>query len=69
MKKIIFFALAVLGTVFAGCQPTKVAERNYAYEAYCDSIWNADSDYYMDVLVESDEYQCYIEEHGQWWKD
>lgn len=69
MKKIIFFALVVLGTAFAGCQPTKVAERNYAYEAYCDSIWNADPDYYMDVLIESDEYQCYIEEHCKWWKD
>lgn len=54
-----------------GCQPTKVADdtRNYAYEAYCDSIYNADPDYYLDVLCESDEYCTYIEEHGKWWNN
>ena len=56
MKNLIFIALAILGMAFAGCQSTKVAERDYAYEAHCDSIWEADPDYYLDVLVESDEY-------------
>ena len=66
MKNLIFAALAILGMAFAGCQSTKVAERDYAYEAYCDSIWEADPDYYLDVLVESDEYQNYIEQNGEW---
>jgi hypothetical protein len=69
MKYLIILALVVLGTTFAGCQPTKVAERNYAYEAYCDSIWAVDKDYYLDVLVETDEYQDYLEHHGEWWHD
>lgn len=69
MKNLLLIALAVLGTAFAGCQTTKVSERDYAYEAYCDSIWNADPDYYLDVLCETDEYCTYIEEHGEWWED
>lgn len=69
MKNLTIVALVVLGAAFAGCQPTKVAEntRDYAYEAYCDSIWEADPDHYLDVLVETDEYQSYIEEHQDWW--
>lgn len=43
--------------------------RDYAYEAYCDSIWNADKDYYLDVLTETDEYQLYLEAHGSWWSN
>ena len=69
MKNLILIALAVLGMAIAGCQSTKVAERDYAYETYCDSIWEADPDYYLDVLVESDEYCTYIAEHGLWWED
>ena len=69
MKNLIFTALAILGMAIAGCQSTKVAKRDYAYEAYCDSIWEANPNYYLDVLVESDEYCTYIEEHGQWWED
>lgn len=41
--------------------------RDYVYEAYCDSIWNTDKDYYLDVLAETEEYQLYIESHGSWW--
>lgn len=44
-------------------------ERNYEYEEYCDSIWRADPDYYMDVLEETDEYQEYIDTHGEWWEE
>lgn len=69
MKHLFIVALAILGIAFAGCKPTKVAEtRNIAYENYCDSIWDADPDYYLDVLVESDEYQTYIEANGLWWE-
>lgn len=41
--------------------------RDYAYEHYCDSIYEVNPDYYLDVLVESDKYQSYINEHGEWW--
>lgn len=41
--------------------------RDYAYEHYCDSIYETDSDYYLDVLVETDKFQSYINEHGKWW--
>lgn len=26
--------------------------RDLKYEAYCDSIWNANPDYYLDVITE-----------------
>lgn len=41
--------------------------RNYAYEHYCDSIYETNPDYYLDVLVETDEFQSYLDEHGEWW--
>lgn len=41
--------------------------RDISYEQYCDSIWTNNSDYYLDVLVESDKYQQYIENNGEWW--
>lgn len=41
--------------------------RDYNYEHYCDSIYEVNPDYYLDVLVETDEYQDYIEKHGEWW--
>lgn len=43
--------------------------RNIEYEHYCDSIWIADKDYYLDVLTETDEYQEYIRQNGQWWNN
>lgn len=70
MKKTIILSLvALVAIATVGCKPTKVANNNrdLAYEAYCDSIWEANPDYYMDVLSESDEYYTYIEEHGEWW--
>lgn len=71
MKKMILFIAIAVAAVAMGCKPTKVADdtRNYAYEAYCDSIYEADPDYYLDVLCETDEYCSYIEEHGEWWND
>lgn len=41
--------------------------RDYAYEHYCDSIYETNPDYYLDVLVETDEFQSYLDEHGEWW--
>lgn len=43
--------------------------RDYKYEHYCDSIYEVNPDYYFDVLMETDEYQNYIDEHGEWWKN
>lgn len=43
--------------------------RNIAYEHYCDSIWEHNQDYYLDVLVTTDEYQDYIEQNGRWWNE
>ena len=61
--------IAITAAVLAmGCQPTKVAERDYAYEAYCDSIWENNPNYYLDVLCETEEYIEYVNIHGQWWK-
>ena len=42
--------------------------RNYNYEHYCDSIYEVNPDYYLDVLIETDEFQNYIDEHGEWWR-
>lgn len=41
--------------------------RNYDYEHYCDSIYEVNPDYYLDVLIETDKFQSYINEHGEWW--
>lgn len=43
--------------------------RDLEYEQYCDSIYITNPNYYYDVLVETDEYQQYIEKHGVWWKE
>lgn len=43
--------------------------RDYAYEHYCDSVYEANPDYYLDVLVETDKFQSYLYEHGKWWTD
>lgn len=69
MKQLIIAIVALVATATIGCQPTKVADdnRDYAYEAYCDSLWENDKDFYLDVLCETDEYQTYIEQHGEWW--
>ena len=70
MKKTI--ALMTLITVVVGVilasHKGQTDTRDYAYEAYCDSIYDADPDYYLDVLEESDEYTSYIETYGEWWK-
>ena len=70
MNNITTIIIAIAAIVVIGCKPTKVANnRDYAYEAYCDSIWEANPNYYLDVLVESDKYCTYIEEHGEWWNN
>lgn len=60
------------------CKPTATSgkvittsntTRDYQYEHYCDSIYDTNPDYYHDVLVETDSFQNYIEEHGEWWNN
>lgn len=68
MKKILFFIATVVAIVAMGsCSCQKSNTRDYSYEAYCDSIWESNPDYYLDVIMETDEYCNYIEEHGKWW--
>lgn len=71
MKKIFLFIAIAAAAVAMGCKSTTVTNdtRDYAYEAYLDSIWDNDHDYYVDVIEETDEYQEYIEKHGEWWEE
>lgn len=50
-------------------RPIKAQDRDLQYEAYCDSVWRYDRDYYMNVLVETDRYQEYLDKHGEWWEE
>lgn len=69
-KMILFIAVAAVAVMAMGHQLTKVADnRDYEFEQYCDSIWDANPDYYLDVLSETDEYCSYVETHGVWWEE
>ena len=41
--------------------------RDYKFEHYCDSIYEVNPDYYLDVLIKTDKFQDYIDKHGKWW--
>ena len=43
--------------------------RDYKFEHYCDSIYEVNPDYYLDVLIETDKFQSYIDKHGKWWEN
>lgn len=70
MKNLIIILIALVS--FA-CNDSKTftiknnSTRDYNYEHYCDSIYEVDRDYYYDVIVESDKFQNYIDNHGEWW--
>lgn len=67
---VIIVALLALASFLGATEASKslyITPRDYEYEHYCDSIYHYDNDYYIDVLVETDEYQNYIAEHGEWW--
>lgn len=68
--KILFYIIGIVSIVLlnTSCKTTD-STRDLAYEAYCDSIWLNNRDYYMDTLVETDKYQQYMETNGQWWED
>lgn len=68
MKSLIIAVSVLLGITVIGSCSCQKSTRDYKYEAYCDSIWETNPDYYLDVLVESDEYQNYIEINGEWWE-
>lgn len=64
--------ILVVATIIATClnalpRENTTSPRDYTYEQYCDSIWENDPDYYLDVLCTTDEYCDYIDEHGEWW--
>lgn len=69
MKYLVIIAVALLGIAMAGSCSNQKSTRDYSYEAYCDSIWKVNPNYYTDVLVETDEYQNYIELNGEWWSE
>ena len=67
---------AILGLILVfltqpirSCNNSNKISRNYAYEHYCDSIYNVDPDYYLDVICETDEYIDYVNKHGEWWNE
>lgn len=79
VKRIVIRLLIVISVIalvafltssaFGLTKSNNVNSRDYAYEHYCDSIYEAHPNYYMDVIVETDEYQQYINQHGEWWNE
>lgn len=67
MKNVLLCTLALIVASCAGCAPHQ--SRDIAYEHYCDSIWENNPDYYVDVLAETGQYQEYIAQHGTWWPE
>lgn len=68
MKYRIFWASVTLGVILAMLSSAEVKNetRDLEYEAYVDSVWANDPNEFYDVIVESDEYQLYIEQNGEW---
>lgn len=67
---IVFFSLFCFSINIIYGNNNKINEqRDYEYEHYCDSIWENNPDYYFDVIMESYQYEQYIEKHGEWWKE
>lgn len=65
---ILILSFITLGTISCiKVSANKAEPRDVKYESYCDSIWYVDRDYYLDVIVETEEYQDYISKHGEWW--
>lgn len=68
MKYLTFIAITLVSLAVVGsCSSQKSNSRDLQYEAYCDSIWEANPEYYLDVLSETDEYQEYVMTNGEWW--
>lgn len=51
------------------CKSYNKSNRDLKYEHYCDSIYENNYDEYIDILVETDEFQEYVEKHGEWWNN
>lgn len=70
---LVLFAIASTLGVYMANNDSKTftiknnSTRDYNYEHYCDSIYENNPDYYFDVLVETDEFQNYIDKHKEWW--
>lgn len=72
MKQLLIYIAIAVSALAIGCNSAKVSEseskRDLTFEKYCDSIWENNPDYYVDVLMEDEEYIDYIETHGEWWQ-
>lgn len=69
MKSTILIILFGVTVLYACYSFGSIQGRDFAYENYCDSIWVNDPDYYIDVLLETDQYLDYIDKHGIWWNE
>lgn len=69
MKKIFLFIAITVAVIAVGCCSTKMDTRDYAYEAYCNDIWENFPEYYDSVLMYDEEYNQYVLEHGEFWED
>lgn len=63
MKTLFLFIVAFVALGYISCVKAIGNESNVEYseyELYLDSVWNNNPEYYLDVVVETDEYQEYI---------
>lgn len=74
----LLFVIALVNLSFINCSnyidsknyiTKNDSTRDYKFEHYCDSIYEVNPDYYLDVLIETDKFQDYIDKHGKWWKN
>ena len=74
----LLFVIALVNLSFINCSnyidsknyiTNNNSTRDYKFEHYCDSIYEVNPDYYLDVLIETDKFQDYIDKHGKWWKN
>ena len=74
----LLFIIALVNLSFINCSnyidsknyiTNNNSTRDYKFEHYCDSIYEVNPDYYLDVLIETDKFQDYIDKHGKWWKN
>lgn len=72
----LLFVIALVNLSFINCSnyidsknyiTKNDSTRDYKFEHYCDSIYEVNPDYYLDVLIETDKFQNYIDKHGKWW--
>lgn len=77
-NKISIIVISIITSLITSCitcsiKTSKISNtnntRDYVYEHYCDSIYDVNPNYYLDVLMEQDEYIEYVNKHGEWWNE